>query len=88
MKKIVSVIRPFLMKQNIFVYENGNKIDVTSAPLNAIETVLVETAKKYDVKTIELVGPKSYSAGIKLRVEGAEMDKYNKNDIEVKIING
>lgn len=85
MKKIVTVIKPFIMQQNIFVYEDGNKIDLFSVNLEDIENSLIETAKKYDVTDIELIGSKSYSKGIKNKIEVAEMNKYNENKLNIKI---
>lgn len=87
MKKIVSVIRPFTLKQNIFVYEDGNKIDVVSADFDSIEDTLVEIAKKYEANEIELIGSKNFSKGIQHRIENVEMTKYSTNTIQVKLIN-
>ncbi len=87
MKKIVSVIRPFTLNQNIFVYEDGNKIDVVSVELEKIEDTIIETAKKYDVKEIQLIGSKKFSKGIQEKIETAEMTKYGKNDLEIKLVN-
>ena len=64
MKKIVSVIKPFVVNQNVFVYEDGNKIDVLSVPLNDIQNILVNTATQYEVTDIELIGSKKYLNGI------------------------
>lgn len=83
MKKIVSVIKPFVMQQNIFVYEDGNKIDIISTDINNIENALMETAAKYDIKEINLAGSKKFSEGVRARVQS--VDKYT-NDIEIKII--
>ena len=87
MKKIVSVIRPFTLKQNIFVYEDGNKIDVVSIEMDSIEDKLIDLAKQYEVKEIQLIGSKNYCSHIKETIEEKEIAKYGKNDLIVKIIN-
>ena len=87
MKKIVSVIKPFVVNQNVFVYEDGNKIDVISANLEDIENSLIEIAEKYNVIDIELIGSKNYSKGIKNKIETAEMTKYNTNKLNIKLTN-
>lgn len=87
MKKIVSVIKPFIVNQNIFVYEDGNKIDALSAPLNSIQDILIETANKYNITEIELIGSKKYSKGIENKIKETEMSKYNQNKINIKLIN-
>lgn len=88
MKKIVSVIKPFIMNQNVFVYEDGNKVDVLSVPLNDIQDILVETATKYEVTDIELIGSKKYLNGIVNKVRETEMSQYNEHKLNITIING
>ena len=88
MKKIVSVIKPFVVNQNVFVYEDGNKIDVVSTPLNDIQNIVINTATKYEVTDIELIGSKKYLNGIKNKIEEEEMTQYNEHKLNIKIING
>ena len=88
MKKIVSVIKPFVVNQNVFVYEDGNKIDVSSVPLNDIQNILVNTATQYEVTDIELIGPKKYLNGIVNKIKETEMSQYNEHKLNINIING
>ena len=86
MRKIVSVIKPFILKQNLFVYEDGNKIDLICVSIETIENDLVDIAKKYEATNIELVGSKNYIQGIKRKIEEIEMTKYNEKILNIKII--
>ena len=88
MKKIVSVIKPFVVNQNVFVYEDGNKIDVLSIPLNDIQNILVNTATQYEVTDIELIGSKKYLNGIVNKIKETEMSQYNEHKLNINIING
>ena len=88
MKKIVSVIKPFVVNQNVFVYEDGNKIDVLSVSLNDIQNILVNTATQYEVTDIELIGSKKYLNGIVNKIKETEMSQYNKHKLNINIING
>lgn len=88
MKKIVSVIKPFVINQNVFVYEDGNKIDVLSVSLDNIQNILINTAIKYEINDIELVGSKKYLNGIINKVKEEEIKQYNVNKLNIKIING
>ena len=88
MKKIVSVIKPFVVNQNVFVYEDGNKIDVLSVSLNDIQNILVNTATQYEVTDIELIGSKKYLNGIVNKVKETEMSQYNEHKLNINIING
>ena len=88
MKKIVSVIKPFVVNQNVFVYEDGNKIDVLSVPLNDIQNILVNTATQYEVTDIELIGSKKYLNGIVKKIKETEISQYNEHKLNINIING
>lgn len=88
MKKIVSVIKPFVVNQNVFVYEDGNKIDVLSVPLNDIQNILVNTAIQYEVTDIELIGSKKYLNGIINKIKETEISQYNEHKLNINIING
>ena len=88
MKKIVSVIKPFVINQNVFVYEDGNKIDVLSVSLNDIQNILVNTATQYEVTDIELIGSKKYLNGIINKIKETEMSQYNEHKLNINIING
>lgn len=88
MKKIVSVIKPFVVNQNVFVYEDGNKIDVLSVPLNDIQNILVNTAIQYEVTNIELIGSKKYLNGIINKIKETEISQYNEHKLNINIING
>ncbi len=88
MKKIVSVIKPFVINQNVFVYEDGNKIDVISVPLDNIQDVLINTATKYEITDIELIGSKKYLNGIVNKIKETEMSQYNEHKLNINIING
>lgn len=84
--KIVSVIKPFVMQQNIFVYENGNKIDSIKSTIDDIQDIIIDIATKYETNSVELIGAKSYLEGIKNRIETAEMTKYNEHKLNIQII--
>ena len=88
MKKIVSVIKPFVVNQNVFVYEDGNKIDVLSVPLNDIQNILVNTAIQYEVTDIELIGSKKYLNRIVNKIKETEMSQYNEHKLNITIVNG
>ena len=85
MKKIVSIIKPFTFTQNIFVYENGNKIDVVSTNLDNLSKSLFELSEKYDTNEVDLIGNLKFSKGIKEKIETAEMTKYNENKLNINL---
>lgn len=86
MKKIVSVIKPFTYNQNVFVYEDGNKIETTTTNLDNLSNTLFELIDKYNTNEINLIGNLKFSKGIKEKIENAEMTKYNDNKINIELI--
>jgi hypothetical protein len=84
--KIVGMVKPFDMKQNFYVYEDGNKIDAISATVDEMNESIFALAEKYNTEQVDLVGPKQYIKGLAKKFEEAEMTKYNKNSIKINII--
>lgn len=86
MKKIVSVIKPFVIDQNIFVYEDGNKIDAVISSVDNLPETILQLTKQYELNNVELAGPVSYLKGLQKQIQELEMDTYETNNIEIKII--
>ena len=86
MRKIVSVIKPFIFEQNIIVYEDGNKIDVVACNVNELPNNILQLANQYELTNIELAGPTSYLKGIKKQIQELELTAYETNNLEIKII--
>lgn len=85
MKKIVTVIKPFTLKQNVYVYEDNEIIDVTQAALSDLEDIITTKANEYETTEVTLVGARKFSAGIKNKIQKAEMDKYNCNKLNIEV---
>lgn len=86
MKKIVGILHPFDLKQNFYVYEDGNKLTTAQPTLEEIPETLFTWSKEYDIGQVDLVGPKQYNKGLKKQILEAEMSKYNKNTLEINIV--
>lgn len=86
MKKIVTIIKPFTYMQNLFVYEDGEKINTTSASLDDLPNLLINLVDKYETTDIQLIGNLKFLKGIKKDIEDAEITKYNKNMLNIELI--
>jgi hypothetical protein len=86
MRKIVGLVRPFDMKQNFYVYEDGNKIDTATPHIDDINSTIFALADKYNITQVDLVGPKQYIRGLTKKFQEAEMQKYNENKININIV--
>jgi hypothetical protein len=86
MKKIVGIISPFDMKQNFYVYEDGNKVAAATPTISTLNETIFSLSEQYGVSQVDLVGPKQYNKGLVKKFKEAEMAKYNNNKIEINII--
>ena len=86
MKKIIGIVRPFDTTQTFYVYEDGNKINIMSIPIEQMENHILNLCEQYEITQVDLTGPKQYIKGIQERVQKAELTKYNNNKININII--
>ena len=86
MKKIVAIIKPFEIKQKVFVYEDGQEIASTEAALDELNETILSYANTYEVNSVDFAGPKKYNSGLAQELEQYELVKYNVNNIDINII--
>lgn len=88
MKKVVVMIQPFTVSQDILVYEDGNKIDAISViNVDAVVPQLIAYTQKYnDIEQIAFVGAKHYNKIYGNKFQESEMKEYGVNKIEIKYI--
>lgn len=85
MIKAVTVLRPFIKEQVIYVYENGNKIQAEKVEVDKVPNKILEYCDKYAIEEINLGGPKQYTRGIGRKLQESILTKYNK-EIEIKYL--
>ena len=83
MKKILSILQPFTLKQHIFVYEDGNKLEIAEASIDEFNDKILSLAQKYEIKKIEFLGPKKYSKGIAKQLLEENLSKYQIDALEI-----
>lgn len=86
MKKIVTILCPFDRKQNVYVFENNNKIADRQVTLDDFNSLIFQLKQQYDVNQIDISGPKQFVYGIKRKLEEAEIAKYNENKLIINVI--
>lgn len=86
MRKIITILQPFDLNQQIFVYENGQKIDAQKIETLSIPQGVCGLARQYEIKDIELGGPKQYARGIGKKITEYAISEYGINDLEIKIL--
>lgn len=86
MKEIVTILKPFMYLQNVFVYEDGKKIEVLASSLDDLSNNIFELSNKYDTNKVNLIGNIAFGKGIKEQILEAEMTKYNANNLDISCI--
>lgn len=86
MKKIISIIQPFAFAQQVYVYEDGNKLDAATVGLDKLEYVILAIAERFEITDIDLKGPSKFLEGIKADILKEELAKYGANKLEINII--
>lgn len=86
MKKIIGIIRPFDVKQVLYVYQDGNKLDNIQPTIDSMPEQVIQLAYKHEISQIDLSGPKRFTENIIKKIKQREMTKYNKNELIIKCI--
>lgn len=85
-KKIIAILHPFEYKHFIYVYQDGNKIDMTKVLIDDVPDNIITFAEKYKINKIELSGPKQYAKGIQKKIQEYEITKYGKSRLDIELI--
>lgn len=86
MKKIICIIKPFALKQNIFVYEDDVEVAHATASMNEMPQTVFGLVQKYEAKQLDLVGPKQLLYGVRKNIKKYDLSEYGLNDLEINII--
>lgn len=85
-RKILCVIHPFDLKQDIYVYQSGNKLLKTESKIEDISKLIFNLAKEYQTNSVNFLGSKKYSENIIKEIQEIEINTYNKNEIKFNFI--
>lgn len=76
----------FARTQNVFVYEDGNTVEVLHPTLDDMPNVLMSLNEKYNLEQISLVGAQKFLVGYQKKIEQAAVAKYGKNNLNLVIM--
>lgn len=85
-KKIIAILHPFEYKHFIYVYQDGNKIDMAKVLIDDVPDNIITFAEKYKINKIELSGPKQYAKGVQNKIQECEIIKYGKSKLDIELI--
>lgn len=82
MNHIVTNIHPFVIEQEVCVYQNGECVKTVKCALDDLEKTCIALCKEYNIHTIDTKGGQLYAMKIKEHINA----KFDLNeDIEVNI---
>lgn len=86
MKKIICIIKPFALKQNIYVYDEDVELEHVVASMSDMPQMVFALVEKHNVKKLDLVGPKQFLYGIRKSIKNYDLSAYGLGDLEINII--
>ena len=86
MKKIIVVLKPFILNQSVYVYDDQKLIDTYEIDTFNISEKIIETANLYDISQIDMSGPKEYAKGITNKIAQKELEKYSTSKLTFNYI--
>ena len=85
-KKIVSIIRPFNLIQEIHIYDNGMEVDEINTSLKDFNNTIFNIVNTEDINQIDLFGPRKYLNGLKKELLQIGKTKYQKDNLVINIL--
>lgn len=85
-KKIVSIIRPFSLIQEIHIYDNGMEVDEVNTSLTDFNNTIFNIINTENINQIDLFGPRKYLNGLKKELLQIGKTKYQKDDLVINIL--
>jgi len=85
-KKIVGMLQPFNVEQMLFVYEDGNKIDMISTTVDDFVNDACALIHQYQIKEFQMAGPRRYTENFGQQIQNRQLTEYNNSTLEIKYI--
>lgn len=79
MNKIVIIFQPFILKQKVFVYQNGSCIRTIEVAQDKISDAVIGFSKEYGITEVDLIGGEDYLSKFKEDIlkRTSQGEKYN-----------
>lgn len=82
MKHIVCYIHPFVIEQEVYIYDEGKCVKTTKCNFNDLEETLYTLSKEYNISQIDLSGSQLY--GLKIK-DNMTSNKYDLNNLTITV---
>ena len=87
MRQIICIIQNFDIYQTIYVYQNGNKLDMIQVKMDQIPNTIIKFSNMYNIDDVRLMcHPKKYAQKMIEKIQQEELTRYNQHKIKVTLI--
>lgn len=84
MRKLVGMLEPFQQVQYLYVYEDGNKIEIKESSVDEFIDNAVNLIKTYNITDIDIKGPKKYAKNFGDKIKNnLEILSYSNSNINI-----
>lgn len=88
MKKIYLFFKPFDMKQKLIVYDKETQKAIEEMDYNLdalVPSLIFSFIERYNVKDIEILGPKAFTHRKKEELSQYDLTRYGKSTININL---
>lgn len=86
MTKVVTVLQPFTLQQNVYVYEDGNKLEAITVDTVNVQDTIASLVKEYAAAEINFGGPVKYAKGIGKKVQEILLKNFSIDNIKINYL--
>ena len=80
---IVCRVQPFMYKQEVSVYQNGECVKNVRCTLSDFQDVVLALADQYDIHKVDLAGSSLFVSKVKKDLEKRNLEMYSNRKLEV-----
>ena len=86
MNKIIGIIEPFFILQQLYIYKDNIKVEAITTTLDTITNDVSNLIEEYEIEEVDLKGPEKFSKKFGKEIEKSMLSKYNNSSIKIKYI--
>jgi len=86
MKEVIVSVQPFILNQQVYLFEGTNIVNHFEVPLKDLSEELVAFCYANDVMNVNLKGDAQFVAKVKQDAETKEMTQYSSHKLQINAI--
>ena len=86
MNRLIIRGEPTQIFQRISVIKNNEKVEGVGVQIDDFEEVVFQCLEKYNIKNIDLSGPRAYTEGLERKIRQAGVTQYDITDLTFRYV--